>query len=178
MDQVSEAGLSAGLQRVAALLETDPAAAEREALGILQQSPNDPRAALMLASAMRRTGDFANALTVLNALAAAFPQAALTQYELGLVLDAAGDRVGAVAALRRAAQLAPDHAHTWRALGDLLFRLGETGEAEKAFAEVARCSVGNPRLTGAASSTRRRCCGRTLRRRPMTWKRWACWGTL
>jgi tetratricopeptide (TPR) repeat protein len=143
---------AAALQRASRRLADDPASAAVEAEAILARSPRDPRAALILASARRRLGDVDGALAVLRPLAAAFPNAALTQFELGATLAAKGDDAAALAALRRAAALAPDNPQTWRALGDLLFRRGENAEAAKAFAEHARASVGDPRLTGAAAA--------------------------
>ena len=47
------------LDRAAALLGSDPRAAEQLAAGLLRQAPGDPRVRLILGSAKRRLGDLA-----------------------------------------------------------------------------------------------------------------------
>ena len=89
--------LTASIERAAALLASDPAAAERGARSALAAAPSDPRPQLILASALRRRGDIAGALAILKPLAAAYPNAALTQYELGVAVAAAGDASAAIA---------------------------------------------------------------------------------
>jgi tetratricopeptide (TPR) repeat protein len=85
-------------------------------------------------------------------LAAAFPRAAHTQYELGAALLALGDRAHAEAALRQAVGLKPDLAEAWRALGDLLFAGGDNPGAEAAYAAHDRASVRDPSLASAADA--------------------------
>jgi tetratricopeptide (TPR) repeat protein len=140
------------IERAAALLGADPRGAEQEARAALAHAPKDPRGALILASALRRQGDNAGALAILAPLARAFPNAALTQYELGLALAATGDSRGAEAALRRAVALNRDHAEAWRALGDLLFKQGDARGSEIAFAQHRRALVRDPRLKPAAEA--------------------------
>ena len=144
--------LAARIERAAALLEADPAAAEREARAALAAAPSDPRPQLILASALRRRGDAAAALAILKPLAAAHPNAALTQYELGLALAASGDAATAIPALRRAVALNRDHPQAWRALGDLLFAAGEANAAEAAYAQHRRALVRDPALKAAAGA--------------------------
>ena len=72
--------LTAAIKQASALLASDAAAAERQARGLLVQAPADPRALLILGSALRRQGRFAAARSILDPLAGAHPQAALTQY--------------------------------------------------------------------------------------------------
>ena len=144
--------LATRIERAAALLATDPAAAEREARTALAAAPGDPRARLILASALRRRGDAAGALSILELLAAAHPNAALTQYELGAALAATGDAAAAIPALRRAVALNRDHPQAWRALGDLLFAAGEATAAEAAYAQHRRALVRDPTLKPAAAA--------------------------
>ncbi len=144
--------LDAAVGRASALLGRDPAQAGREAEAILRSAPGDPRARLILASALRRQGDPAGALAILRPLAAAFPRAPHTQYELGLVLEASGDREGAIGALRQAVTLRRDLPEAWKALGDLLFREGDEAGAAHAFAEHGRASVRDPALRPAADA--------------------------
>ena len=92
------------LMRVAALLESDPAAAARDAAQILSEHPGDRQAALLLGTAQRNAGDLAAASAVFAQLAAEQPEAAPIQYELGRVLAAQGRGVR-LAALVRMAQI-------------------------------------------------------------------------
>lgn len=150
---MADAGLSwlnAAAERAAALLATDPAGAGREAEAILKVARHDPRALLVLGSARRRLGDPKGARSVLAPLAKAYPRAALTQYELGLVLADLGERRSAIEALRSATGLNRDLADAWRALGDELFQLGDATGAEAAFAQHARAAVTDPALKPAA----------------------------
>lgn len=143
------------MERAAALLATDPAAAERMALAWLARAPGDPRAVLILASAERRRGHAASARRRLEPLALAHPRAANTHYELGLAREATGDPAGAVAALRQAVAAHRELPAAWRALGDLLFRGGDTRGAEAAYAEHLRASVTAPELKLAADALAR-----------------------
>jgi len=152
MADAPTASLNAVVERAAELLATDPSAAERAAESVLARAPKDPRALLILASARRRRGDVAGARAILAPLAQAYPRAAHTQYELGLVLAAEGDRQGAAAALRQATASNRDLAEAWRALGDLLFLEGDVEGAERAFREHERASVKDPRLKPAANA--------------------------
>jgi len=144
--------LNALIERAAGLLATDAPAAERAARSALAQAPTDPRAMLILASARRRQGDAESALGPLERLAAAFPRAARTRYELGLCLAALGRNAEGVAALRQAVMLDAELAEAWKALGDLLFLAGDTPGAESAFANFTRASVRDPRLKAVAQS--------------------------
>jgi tetratricopeptide (TPR) repeat protein len=138
------------IQRAAALLETDPAAAEQEARRALACAPGDPRAVLILASSRRRRGDPEAALALLTPLAAAYPNAALTQYELGASRAATGDLQGALQALNAATRLNRDHAGAWQALGEVQFAIGDGRGAEAAFAECRRARLQDPELRRAA----------------------------
>jgi len=144
--------LNQAIDRAAALLATDAASAEREARAALARAPRDPRAALILASALRRQGDASGALTILRPLAAAYPNAALTQYEFGAALTLTGDPLAGIEALRRATTLGRDHAEAWRALGEALFAEGDNAGAEAAFAQHRRAQVRDPRLKPAADA--------------------------
>ncbi len=152
MTPPTPAQVNAAVSQASALLATDPATAERQAQAILQTAPNDPRAALILASARRRRGDHLGARSILAPLAKAYPRAAHTQYELGLALTALGEPQPAAVALRAAVASNPALADAWRALGDLLFAQGDVSGAERAFAEHARAIVTDPALKPAADA--------------------------
>jgi tetratricopeptide (TPR) repeat protein len=144
--------LPEAIERASNLLATDPAAAEALARQVLGHSPRDPRAALILASAQRRQGDAAAALGILEPLAKAFPQAALTRFELGAALAAVGEDARATAALRQAVGLQRTLPQAWQALGDLLFRAGDIPGADAAYAEQARAALRDPALAPAADA--------------------------
>ncbi len=144
--------LNAAIERAAALLADDPAGAGAAAAAILARAPNDPRALLIAASSHRRLGDVRRALAILRPLAAKFPNAAHTQYELGASLADLGEAAPAMTALRRATRLNRDLAEAWRGLGDLLFARGDARGADAAFAEHARASVKDPALRPAADA--------------------------
>ena len=145
----------AAVEHASAVLAADPAAAQREAEAILALSPGDPRALLVLASARRRQGDAAAALSILTPLAKAHPRAAHTRYELGCALSAQGRPAQAIAALRQAVALKPDLAEAWRALGQLLFAEGDNCAADAAFAAHERALMRDPALAPAAEALHR-----------------------
>ncbi|WP_158914531.1 tetratricopeptide repeat-containing sulfotransferase family protein [Caulobacter sp. S45] len=144
--------LTAAVEHASAVLASDPATAQREAEAILALSPRDPRALLVLASAQRRQGHPAAALSILLPLAKAYPRAAHTQYELGCTLVAQNQPARAMAALRQATALKPDLAEAWRALGQLLFAQGDNPAADAAFAASDRALVRDPALAPAAEA--------------------------
>ncbi len=144
--------LEAAVARASALLGRDAPLAEREARAILSRAPADPRARLILASALRRQGRAPDALAILAPLAKAYPRAAHTQFELGLAQAALGQEAQALQALRQATVLNPGLAEAWRALGDLLFRQGDETGARAAFARYSRASIRNPALAAAADA--------------------------
>ncbi len=146
----SAGALNAAVEHASALLGPDPSAARAEAAAILKVAPGDPRARLILASAHRRLGDPAAALSILVPLAKAYPRAAHTQYELGASRAARGQTAAAIEALRQAVSLNRDLAEAWRALGDQLFTDGDGPGAERAFAEHQRATIRDPALKDAA----------------------------
>ena len=146
------AALTAALERASELLASDPRAAAQQAERILRDGPQDPRAILILASARRRLGDCSSTRSLLTPLAARFPSAALTHYELGLALADLGERSAAIDSLQRALAAKPDLADAWRALGDELFLIGDEAGASAAFARYERALVTNPALAVAADS--------------------------
>jgi len=143
-------GLKPDIDYASAILATEPATAEREARAFLAMRPNDPRGLLIVASARRRQGDPTSALAILKPLAAAFPRAAHTRYELGMTLAAKDQPEQAIAALRQAVALKPDLAEAWRALGELLFAKGDNAGADAAFSAHDRAMIRDPALAIAA----------------------------
>lgn len=129
--------LDARLMRAAALLESDPSAAAREAEAILASQPGHPTAVLLLGTARRSAGNLEGAAETFGALASKQPDSALLQLELGRTLRARGDVTGARAALTRSLQLQPDLAQAWRELSLVYAQLGEPAECDRTYARFA-----------------------------------------
>jgi predicted Zn-dependent protease len=142
--------LDVALAHASKLLEQDPDAAAEQALEILKASPDHPLAMLYLAVARRFCGDPAAATKILEPLCRRQPQWAAVFYELGMSLGLEGRGEAAIVALRRAVELKSDHANAWRALGDHLTTIGDSGGADQAYARHIRHSTRDPRLMQAA----------------------------
>ncbi|MFX8246801.1 hypothetical protein ABTL56_19975, partial [Acinetobacter baumannii] len=76
------------IAQAAEALASDPRRAAAQARALVARQPADPRPRLILASALRRLDQPAEALPILAELARAFPRAAKTRFELGLCLCA------------------------------------------------------------------------------------------
>ena len=109
--------LSTALNLAAQFLGRDPAKAIEQAREILRVVPEQPQATLILASALRRTGDLGGALGELEAFVKHHPQAIQAWLELGLVLAAQGATRKSIAALLQATKLDPSRSEAWQALG-------------------------------------------------------------
>jgi tetratricopeptide (TPR) repeat protein len=141
--------LEVALAHTERLLESDPRTAAEQAREILAVVPGQPAARLMLGSAHRRMGEAAEALSWLDPLAEAHGGWAMVHFERGLALGGLQRGDEAVAALRRAVELAPEMADGWRALADHLTAIGDTGAADAAYARHLRFSARDPRLLEA-----------------------------
>ena len=113
------AAVDSKLIRAAALLDTDPSAAAREAARILEDHPGHRATTLLLGTALRSCGDAAQAGSAFAALAAAQPNSASLQFELGRALAAQGLDAQAYEALIRAIELEPNLADAWCELASL-----------------------------------------------------------
>ncbi len=151
-EQQPAGSLATALANAKKLLAVKPARAEEQAREILKVVPGHPMAVLLLASARRAQNDDAGAFEILQQLARVQPNAALVQYEFGMVMGALGKNRGAVMALTRAADLEPATPAIWRALGDQYTMLGETAAADRAYAQNIKTSVNDPKLIEAATA--------------------------
>ena len=140
------------LMRAALLLDSDPAAAAREAAAILAASPGHSEASLLLASACRRLGDAQAATAILASLSAAHPDSALLQLETGRALAAAGRSGEALTALRRAVALDAGLTDAWRDLAEQLFAVADTLEGDRAYSRYLRLARNPPGLADAAAA--------------------------
>jgi tetratricopeptide (TPR) repeat protein len=145
---VSEVDFS--LIRVAALLESDPPAAVREAARIVRAHPGHAAAALLLGTAHRASGDTHAALAEFTALAATQAESPVIRLELGRALRATGNDAEARRALERAVELAPDLGDAWRELSLLHAACGESALCDAAYARFRSLAPEDAGLREAA----------------------------
>ena len=169
---MAEAGAAIDLRlmRVAALLDSDPPAAAREAAEILKAHPGHPAATLLLGTAQRSCGDPQAAAAVFAHLAAAQPDSALIQLELGRTLAAQGREADALTALTRAVELEPDLAEAWRELSATYAARGDTAACDIAYARFSRLALPSQHLAeaGVALANNRLAAAESLLRRQLT----------
>jgi tetratricopeptide (TPR) repeat protein len=123
------------LGQIAQLLCVDAKAAAAKAHQFLRQYPGQRQALTLLIAAHRLAGDLRGARLALLEMTEVQPGLAAVHYELGLLLNEAGERENAVAALSRAIALEPNHVQAWRAVGDALAESGRAAEAKDAYAK-------------------------------------------
>ncbi len=132
--------LDARLMRAAGLLDSDPAAAAREAAEILKEHPGHATALLLLGTARRNSGN-PDAANPLSALAAAEPNYAPVRLELGKTLASQGRDAEALAALERAVELEPNLAPAWRELASLYAKLRNPLACDLAYVKFLRLAL-------------------------------------
>src|SRR5258708_36635389 len=111
--------------RASMLLDTDPAAAARQAGALLQSHPGHDAASLLLTTACRRLGNSSGAIGIMEALARAQPATALVQLELGRTYAACARSSDAKAALERAVELDASLADAWLELSEQRLQLAD-----------------------------------------------------
>jgi len=135
--------------RASMLLETDPAAAARQAGAVLQSHPGHDAASLLLTAACRRLGNSSDAIGIMEALALAQPASALVQLELGRTYAACARGREAKLALERAVELDPNLADAWRELSEQHLQLGEIASADAAYTRYRQLAADPPDLADA-----------------------------
>jgi tetratricopeptide (TPR) repeat protein len=140
------------LLKVAALLESDPAAAARAAQELVRAHPGNKAAVLLLGTAQRRCGDVRASSAAFAELAARHPDSAAIRLELARALSAQGDAQRAREALERAVQLEPDLAEAWRELSLLYAARGAWHECDAAYARYAGLAHPDDRWREAAAA--------------------------
>lgn len=144
--------LATALAHAQRLLAADPVLAVEQARAILQAVPRHAGATLILATALRLSGDLDQALAAVEPLARALAQAPEVQLEHGLVLARLGRTRAAVAAFKRATVLEPALAEAWRGLAEALELAGDEAGARAAQARRIQAGVRDPALMAAAAA--------------------------
>jgi tetratricopeptide (TPR) repeat protein len=137
------------LMRASMLLETEPAAAARQASEILANHPGSDAAGLLLSAACRRLGNSAGAVDVIESLALAQPGSAFMQLELGCTYAACKRTEEAITAFERAVALDSGLAEAWRELSAQRLAVGETASADSAYSRYRRLASDPPDLADA-----------------------------
>ena len=135
------------LMKAATLLDADPAAAAREASAILEEHPGHTTALLLLGTARRNSGR--PEAESLGELAAAQPESATIQLELGRTLSAQGRIDEASSALLRATELEPNLAEAWRELAGVYAAKNDPDACDLAYARYLRLENPEQRLAEA-----------------------------
>lgn len=108
------------------------------AIEAYRRVPESARSLAALGDALLRTGDTAQAVTMLEKARRLDPQSARVLQILGVAYGAAGRTERAVETLRQALRLDPDLPTAWVNLGVACESVGDRGNAEKAYVEAIR----------------------------------------
>ncbi len=106
-------------------------------------SPADPETHRARALVLYNSGDLSSTLGELERAVALCPRDYLLWLQLGRGRDEAGDREGALVAMREAVRLAPFYSEPRWQYGNVLYRAGRFDEA---FGELRRAAESNPAL--------------------------------
>lgn len=134
------------------LLNSDPAAASRQAKLILEQAPSHVEASLLLGAAYRKLGSPADAIPVLEALTVAEPTSATIRLELARAYSTCDRRSDAKRALQQAVELDDRFADAWAQLAVLHFFSGDCVAGDRAYARYADLTPDSPELVEAAGA--------------------------
>jgi tetratricopeptide (TPR) repeat protein len=143
------ASIDLELMRASMLLDTDPAAAARQAGALLESHPGHDAASLLLSTACQRLGNSSDAIGIMEGLAHAQPTSALVQLELGRTYAACARNREAQAALERAVELDLNLADAWRELSEQRQLAGDTASADAAYLQYRRLATDPPDLADA-----------------------------
>lgn len=130
------------------LLNADPAKAEALLRAALQNDPRNDDAQLVLSEALRKKGDLTEALKFARMQVEARPNWFGAQRQLGVVLGELGEPLPSALALKRAAELNPQHPTIWRELGAQFALAGDAHASHAAYANYGAFPP-EPRLRAA-----------------------------
>lgn len=129
------------LAKLAEGLRTEPGRVVEQAREVLKRFPAQAHVLQLLVCAQSAQGGTASTRTMLEGLAAEWPNVAAVHYELGLLLGQLGEPQAAAGALFRVVELEPEHPTAWRALGDQLAAAGDAAGAKDAYLRFFKLSV-------------------------------------
>ncbi len=144
------ADLQTALTKAAELLSVDPVQADMQATALLERHADSASARHIKAAALRLQGKPAEALDVIEPLAARHAGDANILHEYALCLGASGSGDKAIEMLNEALRLDPRHAAAWRALGDQLSAAGDDRGSRAAYDKHLAVSTRHPELVEAA----------------------------
>ncbi len=140
------------ISQAAGLLASDPARAEALAHEVLNTTPANPDALVVLGAALRAQGELEQARAVLEPLAGSQTASWIVQFELARVFLAQGLSRAAGGPLSLAVALNPGLAAGWRMLGDIALFSGHVSAAQAAYDRSLRAMIGDPRLKDPAEA--------------------------
>lgn len=135
--------------------EPDPAGADAKAPAERELSLT-PEQALALAIERHRVDELDDAEMIYAALLERWPDHPDVLNHMGVLKHQRGQHGAALALLRHAVELAPDSAGIWNNLGNVLKRLRQTDEAERAFRRSIELEETPQALANLAGMLRRR----------------------
>jgi tetratricopeptide (TPR) repeat protein len=138
------------VREAVAIINADPERAASLCREALAADPGNGDAQLVLSEALRLLGDLAGARAAAEKQVEARPNWFGTHRQLGVVLADQGEAAPAALALKRAADLNPQHPTLWRELGDQALRAGDTALSQSAYERHAVLPVTDPQLARAA----------------------------
>jgi len=144
--------LKQALSHARGLLHKAPKLAEAQAREILVAVPDQPDAQLLLASALRLSGQAETARSVIDPLRQRFPRSAAIWLEWGQIAGLLGKGDVAGRALQRAVDLEPALPGAWLALAEHHQATDNTDGADQAMARHLRHSVRDAELMAAADA--------------------------
>ena len=144
--------LKTALSHAVNLLQENAVLAEQQAREILAKYPEMDAAFQILGTSYRLQGRPAEALSIIEPLAARHANSPGILHELGLCLGAAGRGAEAIEVLRKAVRIDPTHGGAWRTLGDQLAAAGDDAAAEQAYQRHLAVSTRHPELIEAATA--------------------------
>ena len=149
---LSNAAIDLKMMQVAALLDSDSAAAATQAEALLETCPDRHDVMLLLATAYRQSGRASAAFAVLSRLATQRPEAAVIHLELGRAARAIGRDVDARRALEHSVAVQPDLADAWRALSQIDAAQGDALACDRAYAKFFQLTKDSQRLREAGTA--------------------------
>jgi tetratricopeptide (TPR) repeat protein len=136
------------------LLPGQPEQAEAAARAILEATPDDPEARLVLATALSQLGDAKNARALLEPLCADNPDWAEPRLQLGRALGVLGENHAAIAVLTEAVNIDRNLSAAWSALGEQYVLVGDVLASDAAYSHHFNVAVNEPQLQKAVTALR------------------------